>query len=103
MKLSNYTIFICTIIILVVLIITTTTIKLSDDHEKKQIYAMQSKVEYYAKRCYLENKCSGEITLDKLYELSYISEEVVNPVSREIIRHDLPIKYENNKVVINWN
>ena len=102
MKVSNYTIFVVTLTILIVVVITATTINLTENHEDKQIYAMQSKVEYYAKRCYLEGKCSGEVSLNKLYELKYINDQVVNPVTKEVIDSNLKINFVDNKVVINW-
>ena len=102
MKLSNYTIFVITLTILIVVVITATTINISEQHEDKQIYAVHSKVEYYAKRCYLEGKCSGEVTLQSLYDLKYLNEQVVNPVTREVINPSLKINYTDNKIVIDW-
>jgi hypothetical protein len=75
---------------------------INDRHEEKQLYAMHSKVEYYAKKCYLDDICKDKITLERLYENGYLSEEVVNPITKEVIDHGLEIYYENEKVVINW-
>ena len=101
-RISNTFIFVMTFLIITTFIITKTIIKINERHEERQIYAMKSKVEYNAKRCYLEEKCSGDITLQTLYDNKYIDEEVVDPITKEVIDHNLLIKYEDGKVVINW-
>ena len=101
-KVSNSLILLITIVIILVVIITKTIIVINDRHEERQIYAMKTKVEYYAKRCYLEEKCKDTITLQTLYDNKYIEEEVVDPITKEVISHDLEIKYVDNKIVINW-
>lgn len=100
-KISNFTIFFITLCIIVGVIIFKTTIRINATHEEKLIYAMQSKVEYYAKRCYLENKCNNEITLDMLYDNNYLK-EVYHPVTKELINPKTKIKYDGEKVIINW-
>jgi hypothetical protein len=101
-KLSNYMIFVATLAIIAVFLITKTVMVINDRHEEKQLYAMHSKVEYYAKKCYLDDICKDKITLEILYENGYLTEEVVNPITKEVIDHGLEIYYENEKVVINW-
>ena len=101
-KISNYMIFVVTLIIIVVIVTTQTVLVINRRHEEKLIYAMHSKVEYYAKRCYLTNICKDTITLSVLYENEYIKEELVDPITKEVISPDLEIKYENDKIVINW-
>lgn len=101
MKISRFMIIFSTICVLVIVVISVTTMRITDEHEQKLIYAMQSKVEYYAKRCFLEEKCKGEVTLETLYENEYLT-EVSHPVTKEILDPNLKINYENNKVVINW-
>lgn len=101
MKMSRFMMIFSTICVLIIIVISVTTMRITDEHEKKLIYAMQSKVEYYAKRCFLEEKCTGEVTLGKLYELGYLN-EVSHPVTKEIIDENLPIRFESNKVIIDW-
>jgi len=100
-RISNFTIFIVTIILLAVIVVTKTSFVLNEHHEEKALYAMHSKVEYYAKRCYLEGKCSGSITLQTLYDLGYLK-EVINPINKEVINSNLVIDYIDDKVVIDW-
>lgn len=101
MKISRFMIVFSTICILIVVVISVTTMRINDDHEKKLIYAMESKVEYYAKRCFLEEKCHGEVTLEMLYENGYLT-EVSHPVTKEIIDHNIKITFKDNKVTIDW-
>ena len=75
---------------------------LNERHEEKLIYAMHTKVEYNAKRCYLEDKCNGVVTLQTLYDNEYLKEDIIDPITKEVISRDLEIKYEEDKVVINW-
>lgn len=100
-KLSNYTILITTIFILIVIIIVASIIKINNNYDEKLLYAMKTKVEYYAERCYLEKNCSGEITLSTLYDRDYL-EEIVNPVTKEIIDYNTVINYNNGVIIINW-
>ena len=94
--------FIVTFIIIIVIVLTKTVVVMKEQHEERALYSMHSTVEYYAKRCYLEEKCNGTVTLQTLYDNDYIKTEVVNPVTKEVINHDLEIKYENESIVINW-
>ena len=101
-RISNFAIFITTIVIIAVILITQTVVTINNRHEEKLLYAMHSKVEYYAKQCYLEEKCTDTITLQKLYDEKYITDEVINPITKEVIAHNLEIKFEDNKIVITW-
>lgn len=100
-KTSNFAIFTMTLCILTLIVIVSSSIKINDIHEEKLIYAMHSKVEYFAERCYLENKCTGDITLSTLYEREYLT-EVVDPVTKEIINYDTKISYINGNITIDW-
>lgn len=94
--------FIVTLVIINIIVITKTVIVIKEQHEERLLYSMHTTVEYYAKRCYLEEKCNGVVTLQTLYDNEYIKEEVVNPVTKEVINPTLEIKYENEKIIINW-
>jgi competence protein ComGC len=101
-KTSNYFLISITIILLLAIITTKTVMALNERHEEKSIYAMKTKVEYYAKRCYLENNCTGTITLNDLYTKGYITSEVVDPITKEVINPNIKINYDNNVITINW-
>lgn len=100
-KISNFTIFFICLCIVVGIIVFATTMRINAVHEEKLIYAMQSKIEYYAKRCYLESRCENEVTLNMLYENGYL-EEVYHPVTKELLDPNLKIKYDGEKVIIDW-
>ena len=101
-RISNFTILLIAIVIAGVMIISKTVMVIKERHEGKLIYSMHSQVEYYAKRCYLEEVCKDTVTLNTLYENNYIKDEVVNPITKEVIDKNLIINYEDNKIVINW-
>jgi hypothetical protein len=101
-KISNFTILLVTIVICGVMVISKTVMVLKNRHEEKLMFSMHTKVEYYAKRCYLEGKCSGNIILNDLYEKEYLKEEVVNPITKEVLDKNIIIRYEDEEVVINW-
>jgi hypothetical protein len=75
--------------------------KISEHHEEKLIYAMETKIQVNAKKCYLENKCNGTVTLDYLYKNKYL-DEIVNPVTKEVLDSSTEIEYSNNEIIINY-
>lgn len=101
-KVSNFLIFTITLIIILIIVATKTIMTMNERHDDRLIYAMESKVEYYAKRCYLESSCTGEITLNDLYNKGYLKEEIINPVTKEVINADTKINYINSEILINW-
>ncbi len=101
-KISSFSIVASSLVITISIISVASVLKINNKHNERLLYAMQSKVEYKAKRCYLENNCSGAITLNDLYARNYLT-EVVNPVTKEIIDSSLAINYVDDKIVINWN
>ena len=100
-KVSNFTIIFIVLLVIITIVGIFTIIKIQKNHEEKLKYAMKSKVEYKAERCYLENICKDTITLNVLYENGYLT-EVVDPVTKEVIDPNLNINYIDNKIVIDW-
>ena len=88
-------IFIIIIIILGVLILY----KMNKIHEDKLYEVMYSKIEYNAKRCYLEKKCSEEFTLSDLYDNKYL-DIMYDPISKEELNKNLKINIKDGKVII---
>ena len=101
-KVSNFVIFITTISIIAVILITQTVVTINNRHEEKLLYAMHTKVEYYAKQCFLEDICKDNVTLQMLYDNQFLKEEIINPITKEVIDPNLEIKYIDDKIVINW-
>lgn len=102
-RVSNFSLIFLSLCCAVVILITVTTIKINNRHEEKLMYATKSKVEYYAKRCYLDKRCENEITLQMLYDNKYLT-TIVNPVTKEVVPSDTTITYdkENDKIIVNW-
>lgn len=100
-RISNFSLISIAIVASFFIIIITTITKIRDNQNDKLLYAMESKIKYYAKRCYLENNCDGEITLKELYNKKYLKEEIVNPVTKEILDGNIKINYFNNEVILN--
>lgn len=100
-RISNFTLISMAIITAILIVIIATIIKIRVNQNEKLLYAMESKIGYYAKRCYLENNCQDEIILKDLYEKKYLT-EIVNPVTKEILDENIKIKYFNNQIIINW-
>jgi len=101
-KISNFTIFTIVLVILIGTVATATVIELNERHEEKLIYSMETKIAYYAKRCYLENNCKDTVTLKDLYDRKYLTDVVVHPVTKEIIDETTTIDYKNKEIIINW-
>lgn len=100
-RISNTFIIFITICILTCFIGYKTFIQAKKEHDELLIYALESKVEYKAKRCYLEKKCKGIITLKDLYDKKYL-EELINPVTKEVINSNTSISYNQDKIKVNW-
>lgn len=100
-RISNYLILFCTLCILTVIVITRTTMKITEHHEEKLLYAMDTKIQVKAKRCYLENKCSGVVTLEHLYKNKYLN-EIVNPVTKEVVNKESTIEFVDGIIKINY-
>lgn len=100
-QVSNFTIFFITVSICVIIVITSTTISLTKEHDNKLMYALNTKIEYAFKRCRLENHCSNDITLEMLYENEYL-EELVNPITKEVINPNTKINYVNGETIIDY-
>lgn len=100
-RISNFSLLSITIVVTCLIIIIASLVKIRNNQNEKLIYAMESKIKYYAKRCYLEEKCSGDITLKDLYEKEYLSDNIVNPVTKEIIDENTLIKFQDNQIILN--
>lgn len=99
-RISNFSLISIAIVASMLIIIIATLIKIRDNQNTKSIYAMESKIKYYAKRCYLENNCQGEITLKDLQDKGYLESEIVNPVTKEILDENTKITYFNNEITL---
>ena len=86
-------------LILLLILCTFTIYKIIKNHESKLYNVLYSKIEYNAKKCYLDKKCKDTITLNDLYEKKYL-DILYDPISKEELNKDIKIKYIDNRVII---
>lgn len=91
-----------TIIIIILMIGIPTYINVKRDHDKKMIKTIELKITKAAKDCYLENQCSGQITLGDLYNKNYLDKQV-NPVTKKYYDDSSKINYIDKKIVLDLN
>lgn len=101
-KISNWTLILITFIILSIIIIVSTLTAYNKEREEKLIYAMESKVSYQANRCYLENNCKETMTIEELINKKYLTEQIVNPITKEIVDNSTIITIKEDNININW-
>lgn len=101
-KVSNIGLIIITLLLIALFYSAEIVIKINQNHEEKLKYALTSKVEYAYKKCLLDKKCEVQTTLNNLYMNGYL-EQIVNPISKEIIDANTIISSNEDKVVINWD
>lgn len=64
-----------------------------NNHNEKAMLVVNSKILETATKCYLEEKCKDEITLNDLYEKEYLTEELINPLTKENMDKNMCIKF----------
>lgn len=99
-KTSNLNIIVSTILICMLIVLGVSIYKYLKNHDAKLIYSTEENVKYFAYRCYLEGECQSITTLGTLYDKGYI-EEVVNPVTKEIVSRDKYIFINGSTIVFN--
>ncbi|MDD2238435.1 MAG: hypothetical protein PHH51_00920 [Bacilli bacterium] len=92
----NYLIYF--IIALGTIILFVSAYKAEKIHEEKLMLVINNKIKEAAKECYLKKECVNNIKLQDLYDKKYI-EEVINPVSKEVMDSKLCLEYKNEKII----
>lgn len=87
------------IIIMLICLISLTIYKLNKRHENKLYDVLYSKIEYQAKKCFLDKKCENNITLEELYTKEYL-EVQYDPISKEELNPKTEIKIKDEKIEI---
>ena len=102
-KISSYTLISLTIIGIIAFVGINSYLRIKKEHEEKVQYVLDSKIEYYAKRCYLEGKCRDVMTLKDIYNQGYIKTELVNENTNEIVDSSTRIRIKSDYTVeIEW-
>ena len=86
------------IIALGTIILFVSAYKAEKIHEEKLMLVINNKIKEAAKECYLKKECVNNIKLQDLYDKKYI-EEVINPVSKEVMDSKLCLEYKNEKII----
>ena len=84
------------IIFIIILVVVSAFFKNLKAHQKKEYLVVNNRILEAAKKCFLEEKCEGEILLKDLYEKEYLSVQV-NPITKENMDENICIKYDNNE------
>jgi len=102
-KISNYTIIGLTIIILIGILTYNVAMRIIKERNYKLDKVLTTKITYYSKRCYLEEKCKSELTVQDLYKNGYISDELIDYTNNTVINPNTKISVNNNEVTIYWD
>lgn len=100
-KISNFSIIFYTVTFIIIGVFGYSYYKVIESRHEKMIYSMEENIKFFAKRCVLEKKCKKEMILKDLYDNSYM-EEIVNPVTKEIINSKTKITYSKDKIEIEY-
>lgn len=68
-----------------------------NNHHEKEYLVVHNKIKEAAKKCYLDEKCEGKITLKDLYDKKYL-EPLVDPVTKENMNEKICIEYNKQEV-----
>ena len=94
-------IILISIAIIFAIIAIPTGYKIIKNYNSKSYLVVEKKIIEATKKCFNEEKCSGEeITLKDLYDNKYL-DVMVNPVTKKIYDEDLKIKKSNDGFKVN--
>ncbi|MBQ6841287.1 MAG: hypothetical protein IJO63_04140 [Bacilli bacterium] len=80
---TNKIVIYVTILAIIIIIACPTFLKVINENHRKLYIVNNKLITEAAERCYYEKKCdSKNITLQTLYDLDYLAEEVIDPVSK---------------------
>ena len=78
-----------------------TTYKIIKNYNNKSYLVVEKKITEAARKCFNEEKCSGDkTTLKQLYDNGYL-ETVINPVTNKIYDDNLEIKKSEDGYIVN--
>ena len=97
MKNKRFIIYIGIIVFLVTIIVVA-GFKVHFHHIDKLYYVVHQKIKETALKCYLEEACEGEITLNDLYEKDYLKDFIIDPVTKEEMDKNLCLKYDGEAI-----
>lgn len=75
-----------------------TIYKIHENHNDKLLLVVKEEFHYYAKKCYLEDKCSNVVTLKDLYDKGYLKEKLTNPITKKYYNENSSIHLDTNEI-----
>ena len=97
---KKYIVFASLAIVFLVIAIPT-TYKIIKNYNSKSYLVVEKKIIEAAKKCYNEDKCTGDkTTLKELYDNKYL-DVVVNPVTKKMYDENLEIKKSEDGLKVN--
>ena len=98
---SKKYVFFFAIAVIFMIIAIPTTYKIIKNYHSKSYLVVEKKITEAARKCYLEEKCSGDkITLKDLYDNNYL-DVVIDPVTKKIYDDSLEIKKSESGFLVN--
>ena len=88
----NKRIIILTIFITMGMIIVPTIYKIYDNNGKDKIKVVEQEFLYQAKKCYNKGECKDIVYLKDLYEKKYITDKLINPLSKKYYEENSYVK-----------
>ncbi len=89
---NSVKISIALVCLIIAIIVTGTTLKVNKEHEDKLILVSESRIEYAARSCYLDEVCTGNaVNIGFLIEKKYLDPEV-HPITKEYISNNLMVE-----------
>ena len=80
---SNKKVIGLSIAIIAGMIIIPTIYKIHEEHNNRLLLVVEKDIEYYAKKCYLNDECESVVTLKDLYDLNYLEDRLANPITKK--------------------
>lgn len=83
------------------------TIKVYKEYDKgykaKRTISIKNQITYKAKRCFIENKCEDNSTINDLYKNGYIKDKIISPKTGKFLNLDTKIIYDGDEAKVLWN
>ena len=97
----NKNILVITLAIILIVVVVATVVKVYNNHIDSLYTVVEKRIEESARKCFIEEKCSGDKTnLGLLIKEGYITSQV-NPVTKEYISEDIIITYDGSFCDVN--
>ncbi len=87
-----------TIIIILGMIVFPTIYKIYLNNNENLIKVVEKEFEYYAKKCFNEDKCENIVYLKDLYDNDYLEEKLTDPLSKRYYSDESYINIDTGEI-----